>query len=164
MSLQSHLQSFNPVLDHSKSISVSHASRKGSEVDAHTESANGILTPISSLPSPACSEGPHCELLPQECSQFHTLRHSLECGTMLVKEEHGWSANAAVRLPPELQICYYPGKLHGGILAFILDQVLVRCCDPALTAKLEINFRNPVPPGASMIGASLDRRSQRAKN
>lgn len=44
------------------------------------------------------------------------------------------------------KICYYPGKLHGGIQSFLLDQILADCCQPAVTANLNISFLKPIDP------------------
>ncbi|KOS21076.1 UPF0644 protein [Escovopsis weberi] len=47
------------------------------------------------------------------------------------------------------ELCGYPGKLHGGFLATMLDEGLARCCFAALphriamTARLELDYRKP---------------------
>ncbi|KAF2471907.1 Thioesterase/thiol ester dehydrase-isomerase [Lindgomyces ingoldianus] len=47
-------------------------------------------------------------------------------------------------------LCGYPGIIHGGLLATLLDEGLARCCFPALpnkvgvTASLKIDYRRPV--------------------
>ncbi|RAL06646.1 hotdog fold domain-containing protein, partial [Aspergillus homomorphus CBS 101889] len=46
--------------------------------------------------------------------------------------------------------CYYPGKLHGGIQAFYLDQVLTDCCPGAVTASLAISYLQPIDPQSSL--------------
>lgn len=48
------------------------------------------------------------------------------------------------------KLCFHPGIVHGGVLATLLDECLVRCCAPflphqiAMTAQLNISFRAPV--------------------
>ena len=50
-------------------------------------------------------------------------------------------------------LCGYPGIVHGGLLATLLDEGLARCCFPALphkiamTANLSVNYRKPAPAG-----------------
>ena len=48
-------------------------------------------------------------------------------------------------------ICGFPGVIHGGLLATILDEGMARTCFPALpnkvgmTANLTLNYRAPLP-------------------
>lgn len=50
-------------------------------------------------------------------------------------------------------LCGHPGILHGGLLATMLDEGMVRACVPALphrvgmTASLDINYRAPAMAG-----------------
>jgi 3'-phosphoadenosine 5'-phosphosulfate synthase len=50
------------------------------------------------------------------------------------------------------QLCCYPGVVHGGFLAALLDDSFARCCAPALphnigmTATLSVNYKAPVLP------------------
>ncbi|KAK5987670.1 UPF0644 protein PB2B4.06 [Cladobotryum mycophilum] len=50
-------------------------------------------------------------------------------------------------------VCGYPGKVHGGFLATMLDEGLARCCfgavphNVAVTARLEIDYRKPAQAG-----------------
>jgi 3'-phosphoadenosine 5'-phosphosulfate synthase len=64
-------------------------------------------------------------------------------------EEGGKSLVSILYLGPEL--CGYPGLVHGGLLATLLDEGLARCSFEALpnglgmTASLTINYRKPSP-------------------
>jgi acyl-coenzyme A thioesterase PaaI-like protein len=58
----------------------------------------------------------------------------------------GWEADALLELGPRQQMCYYDGKLFGGYLALLLDQILADCCRPAVTAYLHTSFARSVPP------------------
>ncbi|KAL2812440.1 hypothetical protein BDW59DRAFT_167818 [Aspergillus cavernicola] len=40
----------------------------------------------------------------------------------------------------------YPGKLHGGMSAFLLDHMLAKSCQPAVTANLNISYLQPITP------------------
>ncbi len=61
----------------------------------------------------------------------------------------------------------YPGVVHGGILAALLDEAMVRAVlveggfeDLLVTAKLEVAYRRPTPTGTPLeIVARLSRRS-----
>jgi 3'-phosphoadenosine 5'-phosphosulfate synthase len=54
-------------------------------------------------------------------------------------------------------LCGYPGIIHGGVLATILDEGLAQCCfqaisgKAAVTAKLDIKYRKPVPAGSFVV-------------
>lgn len=62
-------------------------------------------------------------------------------------EDGGKSLVSILYLGPDL--CGYPGIIHGGLLATLLDEGLARCCFPALpnkigvTANLSIDYRKP---------------------
>ncbi|KAI9829795.1 MAG: hypothetical protein M1826_005372 [Phylliscum demangeonii] len=88
--------------------------------------------------------------------------HTLTGGTLagpnkIVVPPYSWSekggktAVSIVYLGRDL--CGYPGIVHGGMLATMLDEGLAHCCFPALpnkvgmTANLTINYRNPAPAG-----------------
>lgn len=49
-------------------------------------------------------------------------------------------------------LCYHEGKVHGGILAFLLDHMFADCCAlmdrsrRAVTADLKLSFVRPVSP------------------
>ncbi|KAI5855625.1 HotDog domain-containing protein [Tricharina praecox] len=70
-------------------------------------------------------------------------------------EEGGKSLVSILYLGPEL--CGYPGLIHGGMLATLLDEGLARCCFPALpnkigmTANLTINYRKPSPAESFVV-------------
>ncbi|KAJ5825634.1 HotDog domain-containing protein [Penicillium riverlandense] len=63
----------------------------------------------------------------------------------------GREAKAALMLGPHQNICYYPGKLHGGYQAFLMDHIFADCCSPALTANLSIDFMLPIPPKTTLL-------------
>ncbi|KAJ5105535.1 HotDog domain-containing protein [Penicillium alfredii] len=63
----------------------------------------------------------------------------------------GREANAALTLAPHQKICYYPGKLHGGYQAFLMDQLFADCCSPALTANLSIDYMRPIVPETTLL-------------
>lgn len=65
----------------------------------------------------------------------------------------------------------YPGVVHGGILAALLDEAMVRAVlvegdfeDMLVTAKLEIVYRRPTPTATplAVVGRLSDRRGSRA--
>ncbi|KAL2759228.1 hypothetical protein ACRALDRAFT_1075451 [Sodiomyces alcalophilus JCM 7366] len=70
-------------------------------------------------------------------------------------EDGGKSLVTILHLGPDL--CGHPGIVHGGLLATLLDEGLARCCFDALpnkiavTAKLEVNYRNPTPAGSFVV-------------
>jgi acyl-coenzyme A thioesterase PaaI-like protein len=61
----------------------------------------------------------------------------------------GQSVEALIKLNLDQQMCYYDGKLFGGYLALLLDQILADCCQPtpAMTAYLNTTFVCSVSPG-----------------
>ena len=65
--------------------------------------------------------------------------------------EVGNKARAAIALSPSQGVCYYPGKLHGGYQAFLLDQLFADCCNPAVTAGMTLSYHRPVPPDAELF-------------
>lgn len=48
----------------------------------------------------------------------------------------------------------HPGYLHGGIIATLLDEAMSKAVramgKPSMTAKMEVDFRRPVPSGAPL--------------
>lgn len=64
--------------------------------------------------------------------------------------DHGQEGRAVFALRPHQAICYYPGKLHGGYQALLIDQLLADCCRPAVTASLSIDYKRPIEPGTRM--------------
>ncbi|GFF57624.1 hypothetical protein IFM51744_09277 [Aspergillus udagawae] len=62
----------------------------------------------------------------------------------------GKEAEYMTSLEPRQRICYYPGKLHGGIQAFYLDNLFADCCRGALTANLTLSYLRPVNPQAPL--------------
>ncbi|KAH2751944.1 hypothetical protein KXV55_002801 [Aspergillus fumigatus] len=62
----------------------------------------------------------------------------------------GKEAEYMTSLEPRQRICYYPGKLHGGMQAFFLDNLFADCCQGALTASLTISYLRPINPQATL--------------
>ena len=66
----------------------------------------------------------------------------------------GREVEAVLQLAPQQQMCYYNGKLFGGYLTLLLDQILADCCRPAdpdrpaVTAYLHTSFKHSIPPHA----------------
>ncbi|KAF9890706.1 hypothetical protein FE257_005572 [Aspergillus nanangensis] len=58
----------------------------------------------------------------------------------------GRELEAVLQLSRRQQMCYYEGKLFGGYLTFLLDQILADCCKPAVTAYLHTDFARPIAP------------------
>lgn len=61
----------------------------------------------------------------------------------------------------------YPGRMHGGLIAVLLDEVtgnylLCKYGRPAYTAKLEIRYRQPLAIGEEVlcIGSEVKRRGR----
>jgi len=54
-------------------------------------------------------------------------------------------------------LCGWPGIVHGGMLATLLDEGLARCCFPALpnkvgmTATLTVDYRAPTPADSYLV-------------
>ena len=64
----------------------------------------------------------------------------------------------------------YPGTVHGGILAALLDEAAARATlidggfdDLMVTAKLELTYRRPTPTGARIVVVARLRRRSRAR-
>ena len=79
----------------------------------------------------------------------------LEVPPFVWQEDGGKSLVSIAYLGREL--CGYPGMVHGGLLATLLDEGLARCCFPALpskigmTANLTVNYRRPSPAGSFVV-------------
>lgn len=59
-----------------------------------------------------------------------------------------------------------PGLAHGGVVAAVFDEALGTACslvgEPAVTARLETDFRRPVPVGSTLhVHAIVDKRAGR---
>ena len=75
------------------------------------------------------------------------LQSLLEGYNPIFRPHHlGREAEAVLKLVPQQQMCYYDGKMFGGYLSLLLDQILADCCRPAVTAYLNTSFKHPVPP------------------
>lgn len=59
----------------------------------------------------------------------------------------GKEAEYMISLEPRQRICYYLGKLHGGMQAFYLDNLFADCCWGALTANLTLSYLRLINPG-----------------
>lgn len=79
----------------------------------------------------------------------------IEVPPFVWQEEGGKSLVSILYLGNEL--CGYPGLIHGGLLATLLDDGLARCSFPALpnkigmTANLTINYRKPSPAESFVV-------------
>lgn len=85
-------------------------------------------------------------------------------GLGLEVRRDGEAAVARIRLGPTYM--GPPGRVHGGVLAAILDDLtrasLLVLGVPAFTARLEVNFRAAAPIGALLVFRSqLERRDNR---
>ncbi|KAA8641549.1 PaaI family thioesterase [Aspergillus tanneri] len=58
----------------------------------------------------------------------------------------GQITETTVRLTPDQRVCFYPGKLHGGVSALLLDHMFANCCNPAVTAQLSVKYYRSIPP------------------
>ena len=69
------------------------------------------------------------------------------------KNDIGQEGKAILNFGPRQRICYYPGKVHGGYQAFLMDQLFADCCqpEPALTAHFTIDFRRPIQPDSELV-------------
>ncbi|KAH2020790.1 hypothetical protein KXV43_002566 [Aspergillus fumigatus] len=87
-----------------------------------------------------------------ECLQSDKLRKALMRGySPIVRAvDLGKEAEYVTILEPRQRICYYPGKLHGGMQAFFLDNLFADCCQGALTANLTISYLRPTDPQATL--------------
>ncbi|KAJ6125931.1 HotDog domain-containing protein [Penicillium samsonianum] len=63
----------------------------------------------------------------------------------------GQEARAILLFEPRQRICYYPGKIHGGYQAFLMDQLFADCCKPAVTANLTMEFMHPIQPDIKLV-------------
>lgn len=54
-------------------------------------------------------------------------------------------------LDPEQKICYYPDKLHGGYLAFLMDEHFANCCPSAVTAWFNMDFLKSINPNVTRL-------------
>ncbi len=70
---------------------------------------------------------------------------------------------------PDLTYQGYKGVVHGGILASLMDEVMAHSLwqrdIPAVTAKLSLRYRNPVPVGEQLLiyGRLLQERNKTAQ-
>lgn len=87
-----------------------------------------------------------------KCLQSDKLRKALMRGySPIVRAvDLGKEAEYVTTLEPRQRICYYPGKLHGGMQAFFLDNLFADCCQGALTANLTISYLRPINPQATL--------------
>jgi uncharacterized protein (TIGR00369 family) len=71
------------------------------------------------------------------------------------------------RFRPQPQHQGYPGQLHGGIISTLLDETMGRVLTPrnvwAMTGRLEVTFRRPVPLDQELtVVSQLTRERSRA--
>ncbi|KAJ5873598.1 HotDog domain-containing protein [Penicillium subrubescens] len=112
-----------------------------------SESSFGVPQTVPGLNgSPFVSD---LEKLPYTNSLHHNLLHGYR--PELQRCELGQQATALMALEPRQRICFYPGKIHGGYQAFLLDQLFADCCKPAVTANLSVDFKRPIQPNSRLI-------------
>lgn len=102
--------------------------------------------------------------------------NSRDCFVCGMGNQHGLGMRFYSAAPGEVEARYtvdpvyqgYPGIVHGGIIAAMLDEVVGRVMmtdDPNrffVTAKLEIRYRRPVPTGQELrLHGQLDRQKGR---
>jgi hypothetical protein len=63
----------------------------------------------------------------------------------------GWEVESLMSLSPAQQMCYYNGKLFGGYIALLMDQILADSCKNAVTATLNTSYLQSVPPTAPIL-------------
>ncbi|KAJ5231003.1 hypothetical protein N7489_011711 [Penicillium chrysogenum] len=63
----------------------------------------------------------------------------------------GWEVESLMSLSPEQQMCYYNGKLFGGYIALLMDQILADSYKNAVTATLNTSYLQSVPPTAPIL-------------
>lgn len=63
----------------------------------------------------------------------------------------GWEVESLMSLSPAQQMCYYDGKLFGGYIALLMDQILADSCKNAVTATLNTSYLQSVPPTAPIL-------------
>ena len=65
----------------------------------------------------------------------------------------GQEGKATLTFEPRQRICYYPGKVHGGYQAFLMDQLFADCCqpEPAVTAHFTMDYRRPIQPDSELV-------------
>lgn len=75
----------------------------------------------------------------------------LRSATDLQEQEPRKGLQRIVALGDSKSLCLYPGKVHGGLLATILDEAFAEICAPAVTANLNVTYSNPTPPGSLVL-------------
>lgn len=106
--------------------------------------------------------------------------NSLHCFVCGVENSYGLKLKFYETAPGEVRVTHtvppqyqgYPGIVHGGIVASMLDEAAGRClmgADPSqprfmFTARLDIQYRKPVPVGQplSIVGRSGRRKTRSA--
>lgn len=106
--------------------------------------------------------------------------NSLHCFVCGIQNPYGLKLNFYQTAPGEVTVHHtlgstyqgYPGVVHGGIVASMLDEVAGRCLmgtDPEhsrfmYTARLDIQYRKPVPVGKELkiVGRAGRRKSRSA--
>lgn len=106
--------------------------------------------------------------------------NSLHCFVCGIQNPYGLKLNFYQTAPGEVTVYHtldasyqgYPGVVHGGIVASMLDEVAGRCLmgtDPEqsrfmYTARLDIQYRKPVPVGKEIkiIGRAGRRKTRSA--
>ena len=88
-------------------------------------------------------------------------------GGLRIRFQVAGSGLAKARWKPGKSLEGFPGIVHGGIVATLLDEAMSKAVSAlgvtALTAELRVRFRRPVPSGQELAveGWVLDRRRRR---
>jgi len=88
-------------------------------------------------------------------------------GGLRIQFQVAGSGLAKARWKPGKSLEGFPGIIHGGIVATLLDEAMSKAVGAlgvtALTAELKVRFRRPVPSGQEVAvhGWVLDRRRRR---
>ena len=76
-------------------------------------------------------------------------------GLQLTFELDQATGNAHTEFIPQDRHQGYNGVVHGGILATLMDEVMANCLwlrgIPAVTAKMSLRYREPVPVGQRLL-------------
>lgn len=78
-------------------------------------------------------------------------------------QQEGTCFTKVIDLADSPSLCFYPGRVHGGLLAFILDEAFAEACSPAVTANINLDYRAPLPPGSLVLLRTWIEKVERRK-